>query len=126
MIVSLAPEKDRVWITPTPAPQPTPSATDITNLLDQAQKLEKVQKRLEALRLYLAVLRLEPQNKAAAIAVAHIQDEVLNMLVQRLGYSLETRDVEASRSVLSQIEKLTPTDKRIADWQKQIDALSKP
>jgi hypothetical protein len=124
MVVGLAPEKERIWITPTPNTQPTPSEKDLADLLDQAQKLEKIQKRLEALKLYLTVLKLEPQNKVASTAVARIQDEVLAILIKRLELHLESHDAENSQSVLAQIKKLIPGDKRIEDWQKEIDSFA--
>jgi hypothetical protein len=124
MVISLRPEKEQIWITPTPGPQPTPSENDLTYLLDQAQKLENGEKHLEALKLYLTVLKLEPHNKTATIAVARIQDEVLAILIKRLEHHLEIHNAEAAQSGLTQIKKLIPTDKRIADWQKQIDSFS--
>jgi hypothetical protein len=122
MVISLTPEKERIWITPTPVPKP--SESDIADLLVQAQKLEKVQKRLEALKLYLTVLKLDSANSIANKAVARIQDEVLAILIKRLEQNLKIHDSESAQLVLVQIRKLIPTDSRIIDWQRQINSFS--
>jgi hypothetical protein len=122
MVVSLSPDTENVWITPTPSP--TPSETRVVDLLNLAQKLEIGQNSLEALKLYLVVLKIDPHNKTAQAGLARIQDAVLAMLIKKLEHTLADHDAEASQSVLAQIKKLNPADKRIAGWQLQIDSFS--
>jgi tetratricopeptide (TPR) repeat protein len=106
------------------SPASVDNNSGVTSLLAQAQQLEGANKKLEALKLYLAVLKLEPRNKKAQASVDRIQGEVLSILVKKLGNALEVHDAEASQSVLGQIKKINPNDKRIAGWQSQIDSFS--
>jgi tetratricopeptide (TPR) repeat protein len=89
-------------------------------LLDEAKKAENDKNSAEERRLYIEVLKQDPQNQEAREGIARLRLEALDKVVQKFKQSLKDENLNQAQNYLDKIAKAFPHEERLSDWKDQL------